>query len=160
MAPISRSAWSKALATATAVLAFASLFAITILDSRDADSQALGDQAAHPLWGARLAFNATAYCKGATTTAGVPVRAGVAAADPRLLPVGSVVQLDTTAGPYRGIYTVMDTGPRLHGRELDIYMWSCNEALKFGRRRVRLAVLRHGWNPQTAIGAPMQKPHS
>ena len=27
-------------------------------------------------------------------------------------------------------------------------MWSCHEALEFGRRPVRLTVLRLGWNPQ------------
>ena len=27
-------------------------------------------------------------------------------------------------------------------------MWSCNEALQFGRRPIRLTVLRLGWNPK------------
>ena len=27
-------------------------------------------------------------------------------------------------------------------------MWSCNEALKFGRRPIHLTVLRLGWNPR------------
>jgi hypothetical protein len=27
-------------------------------------------------------------------------------------------------------------------------MWSCNEALQFGRKPVRMTVLRLGWNPQ------------
>ena len=41
----------------------------------------------------------------------------------------------------------MDTGPEVQGRHLDLYMWSCNEALRFGRTAVRLTVLRLGWNP-------------
>ena len=41
--------------------------------------------------GAQLHFTATAYCKGETTASGVTVRTGVAAADPGLLPVGTVV---------------------------------------------------------------------
>ena len=41
---------------------------------------------------ATLRFTATAYCKGTTTKSGVKVRAGIAAADPQLLPVGSIDQ--------------------------------------------------------------------
>jgi len=42
---------------------------------------------------------------------------------------------------------VLDTGPSVQGRLVDLYMWSCNEALAFGRQDVRLTVLRLGWNP-------------
>ena len=42
---------------------------------------------------------------------------------------------------------VLDTGPGVQGRLVDLYMWSCNEALAFGRKDVRLTVLRLGWNP-------------
>ena len=52
-------------------------------------------RSALPTPGARLAFSATAYCKGITTTPGVPVQSGIAAADPALLPVGSVIELDS-----------------------------------------------------------------
>ena len=45
-----------------------------------------------PQAGARLQFSATAYCKGETTASGVGVRTGIAAADPAILPVGSVVR--------------------------------------------------------------------
>src|SRR5262245_41184340 len=41
----------------------------------------------------------------------------------------------------------MDTGPRVQGRVLDLYMWSCHEALKFGRKEVQVTVLRLGWDP-------------
>jgi hypothetical protein len=41
----------------------------------------------------------------------------------------------------------MDTGPSVQGRQIDIYMWSCTEALSFGRRLIHLVVLRLGWNP-------------
>jgi 3D (Asp-Asp-Asp) domain-containing protein len=75
------------------------------------------------------------------------VKAGVAAADPKLLPLGSVVQIEGGPAKHEGIYTVLDTGPKVQGRHLDLYMWSCYEALDFGRRPVRLTVLRLGWNP-------------
>jgi 3D (Asp-Asp-Asp) domain-containing protein len=97
-----------------------------------------------------LQFSATAYCKGSTTASGVEVRTGVAAADPSLLPVGSVVTVTTDNKRYNGIYTVMDTGPEVKGRELDLYLWSCNEALQFGRKQVQVNVLRLGWNPNAS----------
>ena len=81
------------------------------------------------------------------------MRTGVAAADPALLPVGTVVRVDMPNSRYSGIWTVMDTGPSVQGRMVDLYLWSCKEALEFGRRPVRLTVLRLGWNPQ--MSAPV-----
>ena len=106
-----------------------------------------------PAPGVRVAYSASAYCKGMVTTSGVAVQSGIAAADPELLPVGSVVELDDLPHPLDGVYTVLDTGPSVQGRHIDIYMWSCNAALAFGRRPIHLTVLRFGWNPRaTAQG--------
>jgi 3D (Asp-Asp-Asp) domain-containing protein len=146
---IARSFWRKSIATAVAAGGFIWLYEATILDSRYAMlTTVLHESSALPSPGLRLAFAATAYCKGMTTSAGVAVQSGIAAADPELLPVGSVIQIDSLADRYDGIYTVMDTGPSVQGRQVDIYMWSCNEALRFGRRSIQLTVLRLGWNPR------------
>ena len=104
-----------------------------------------------PQAGARLQFRATAYCKGEITASGVGVRTGIAAADPAILPVGSVVRLETPNPRYSGVWTVMDTGPAVRGRTVDLYLWSCKEALQFGRRSVRLTVLRLGWSPENSL---------
>jgi hypothetical protein len=78
----------------------------------------------------------------------VNVRSGIAAADPDLLAVGSVILVDRLGNRYNGIYTVMDTGPAVQGRHIDIYMWNCDEArYEFGRRSAGITVLRLGWNP-------------
>jgi hypothetical protein len=58
--------------------------------------------------------------------------------------------VDRLGERYNGVYTVMDTGPKVHGRHLDIYLWNCNEALQLGRRRMLTTVLRMGWNPQNS----------
>lgn len=143
---------------AVAVGGFMSLYEVTTLDSRYAARQAvLRETVALPSPGARLAFSATAYCKGATTASGVAPQRGVAAADPTLLPVGSVVELEDLPTSYNGIYTIMDTGPAIQGRELDLYMWSCNEALQFGRRAVHMTVLRLGWSPHQTIPAFLER---
>lgn len=139
------------MATALGAVAFVLLYEVTALDSRFAARRAaLREDSALPAPGSRLRFTATAYCKGTTTASGVNVRTGIAAADPALLPVGSVIQVERLDERYNGIYTVMDTGPKVQGRQIDVYMWSCNEALQFGRRRAHVTVLRLGWNPQAS----------
>jgi 3D (Asp-Asp-Asp) domain-containing protein len=141
----------KLLVTACAALGFVLLYEVTTLDSRYAARQAeLRESTAPPAPGARLRFRATAYCKGTTTASGVQVRTGIAAADPDLLPVGSVIQIEDLPEKYNGIYTIMDTGPAVQGRQIDVYMWSCYEALDFGRRSILLTVLRLGWNPRAS----------
>ena len=149
---LSRSLGRKIVATGTAAVSFAFLYEVTILDSRYAARQAeLRETTAAPAPGARLRFTATAYCRGTTTASGVNVRNGIAAADPDLLPVGSVIQVDRLGERYNGIYTVMDTGPAVQGRHIDIYMWNCDEArYEFGRRSAGLTVLRLGWNPRAS----------
>ncbi len=144
---LSRSSWRKAVVLITAVVAFVLVYEARVLDSR---WQAIMGQASPPDAGQRLQFEATAYCKGTTTASGVGVRTGIAAADPKLLPVGSVLNIATGEPRHNGVYTVMDTGPKVQGRILDLYMWSCHEALRFGRKQVEVTVLRLGWDPQAS----------
>src|SRR5215216_6391795 len=146
---LSRSTWRKAFALVIAMMTFVFLYETRILDSEYVSWAALRGEST-PSPGARLQFNATAYCKGSTTASGVTARMGVAAADPKLLPVGSVVNVATGDARYNGVYTVMDTGPEVQGRELDLYMWSCHEALRFGRKEIQITVLRLGWDPQAS----------
>ena len=150
--------WRKTLATAIAAVGFVSLYEVTALDSKYVARLAtLRDTSALPVPGARLAFSATAYCKGIVTASGVAAQSGVVAADPEMLPVGSVIEIDSLTPRYNGIYTVMDTGPAVQGRQVDVYMWSCNEALQFGRRPIHLTVLRLGWNPRATTPSFLER---
>lgn len=79
-------------------------------------------------------FRATAYCLRGRTANGGSVRRGIVAADPRVLPLGSRIQI--TAGGYSGIYTVTDTGGAVKGRKIDIWVASCSEARQFGNRSI------------------------
>jgi len=88
------------------------MYEVTALDSKYAARHAIRrETTALPAPGARLAFSATAYCKGLETASGVAVQSGIVASDPELLPVGSVIEIDSLPGRYNGIYTVLDTGP-------------------------------------------------
>src|SRR5207249_4775541 len=116
--------WRKATVTAIAAIGFVSLYEVTALDSNYVARLAtLRETSERPVPGARLAFSATAYCKGIVTASGVAAQTGVVEADPEMLPVGSVVDIESLPERYNGIYTVMDTGPSVHGREVDVYMW-------------------------------------
>ncbi len=152
---LAQSFWRKSFVFVVAATAFVGLYETRMLDSTFAVLETLGGESAGPNTvapGNRLSFAATAYCKGLQTTAGVAVQSGIAASDPSVLPVGSVVEVDMGNPRYDGIYTVLDTGPSIRGRMLDIYMWSCNEALEFGRKEdLRVTVLRLGWNPRATI---------
>ncbi len=84
-------------------------------------------------------FTATAYCLRGRTASGAKVRNGIIAADPRVLRLGSTINL--SAGGYSGDYQVLDTGKRIKGRRLDIWMASCAEARRFGRRSVTVTLM-------------------
>jgi 3D (Asp-Asp-Asp) domain-containing protein len=86
-------------------------------------------------------FTATAYCHSKYTAAGTKVTVGTAAADPRVLPIGSVIMVGGLDKRYNGRYTVLDTGPNIRGYRLDIYMRDCRDAVRFGRQRVQVMLL-------------------
>lgn len=86
-------------------------------------------------------FEATAYCRGTTTAAGTRVAEGVVAADPAVLPIGTQVRIEGLPPAYDGVYVVMDTGPKVRGQHVDLYMTNCTEAVRFGRRAALVTVL-------------------
>jgi len=92
--------------------------------------------------GESMTFHATAYSLKGRTRIGTSVRRGVVAADPRVLPLGSVVQIK--AGKYTGVYTVHDTGGRIKGNIIDVWVPDRHEARQFGRRKIQLQVLKLG----------------
>jgi 3D (Asp-Asp-Asp) domain-containing protein len=87
-------------------------------------------------------YIATAYSLRGRTASGRMVSRGLIAADPRVLPLGSRVRLDHPG--YSGEYLVADTGGAIRGRRIDIWTPSSSEAMRFGRRTVKLTVLSYG----------------
>ncbi len=87
-------------------------------------------------------FRATAYCLRGKTASGRMVRRGIVAADPRVLRLGTKIRM--SAGKYSGNYVVADTGGRIRGRILDIWVPSCAEARRWGHRSVQVKVLSKG----------------
>ena len=97
---------------------------------------------------AAVKFHATAYSVTGLTTAGVPAAPGYVAADPRVIPLGSMIYVET---PFMsGIYQVMDTGELIKGKIIDIFIPSYEACKDFGRRIVRVKVLRYGFQDEPA----------
>ena len=88
---------------------------------------------------APTSYVATAYSLRGRTASGRQVAKGLIAADPRHLPLGSRVRLE--AGAYSGEYLVADTGSMVRDRRINIWTPSSREAMRFGRRTVKLTVL-------------------
>lgn len=88
-------------------------------------------------------FIATAYSVEGTGASGKWSHPGTVAADRSVLPLNSRIRI-YGAGRYSGDYTVEDTGGKVDGQHIDVYMPSRAEAKKFGRQRVKVVVLKYG----------------
>jgi 3D (Asp-Asp-Asp) domain-containing protein len=103
--------------------------------------QDLARTSASPLRGPET-YVATAYSLRGRTASGRPVAPGLIAADPSVLPLGTRVRLE--AGSMSGEYVVADTGGAVKGRHVDIWTSSARDAMRFGKRAVKLTVLSYG----------------
>jgi len=90
-----------------------------------------------------MLFTATAYCLDGLTASGVAVSKGIVAADPAVLPLGTVIRI-AGAASYNGTYRVLDTGARVRNRRVDLYVPDCSAARRFGRRSVQVTVIQKG----------------
>ena len=74
----------------------------------------------------------TAYCLSGTTRRGRYVRPGIIAADPRVFPLSRYLEL-FVEGKYIGRFLVDDTGSAIKGAHIDVWVPTCDEAIRFGR---------------------------
>lgn len=88
-------------------------------------------------------YVATAYSVTGITASSQWTHRHVVAADPDVLPLGSRIKIKR-AGRYSGEYVVADTGAKIQGRRLDIYMPNTQECMRFGSRPVRVRVIQLG----------------
>jgi 3D (Asp-Asp-Asp) domain-containing protein len=88
-------------------------------------------------------YVATAYAQQGETASGQIVHRHVVAADPDVLPIGSRIKIKN-AGRYSGEYVVADTGEKIQGRRLDIYLPSAKACRKFGTKPVKVKIVELG----------------
>jgi 3D (Asp-Asp-Asp) domain-containing protein len=81
-------------------------------------------------------FVVTCYAIHGRTATGSPTHSGGVAVDPRVIPYGTHIDIEGV-----GVRVANDTGPRLRGNRLDIWLPSENACADFGRQvlDVRLA---------------------
>lgn len=84
-----------------------------------------------------LLVEATAYTwTGSRTATGTWPRVGTIAVDPKVIPLGTKMYVEGY-----GYGVAEDTGSAIVGYKIDVYLPSRAEALKFGRRMVRITLL-------------------
>jgi 3D (Asp-Asp-Asp) domain-containing protein len=76
----------------------------------------------------------TAYCLSGTTRRGRYVRPGIVAADRKLFPLSRYIEL-YAGEKYLGRFLIDDTGSRIRGAHIDVWVPTCREAIIFGRQR-------------------------
>ena len=96
-----------------------------------------------PNWSlfARDNFTATGYCLQGKTASGQMVRNGIIAADPNVLPLGTRVHI-SNSGMFDGVYLVADTGSKIKGSRIDIWTASCKKAINFGKKKIRVRIIK------------------
>jgi 3D (Asp-Asp-Asp) domain-containing protein len=85
----------------------------------------------------RLTVDAVAYYLPGKTALGVPVRKGVVAVDPKLIPLGTKMHV-----PGYGPSLAADVGTAIRGRVIDLWFPSTVQARKWGRRTVTVTIYR------------------
>jgi 3D (Asp-Asp-Asp) domain-containing protein len=88
-----------------------------------------------PRYGEPVPVELTAYCLTRTQTRrGRYVRAGIVATDPALFPLSRYLEV-YVGRRYFGRFLIDDTGLKIKGNKIDIWMPTCREARLFGRRK-------------------------
>jgi 3D (Asp-Asp-Asp) domain-containing protein len=85
----------------------------------------------------QLKVDAVAYYLPGNTALGVPVRRGVVAVDPKLIPLGTKLHV-----PGYGPGLAADVGTAIKGRIIDLWFPSTAKARSWGRRTVTITIYR------------------
>ncbi len=76
------------------------------------------------------------------TASGMRAQRGVIAVDPRVIPLGTKLYIESTDSyPDYGYAIAGDTGGAIKGNRVDLFMDSYSEAIHFGRRKVNVYIL-------------------
>ena len=64
------------------------------------------------------------------------------AVDPNVIPLGSVVYIESDSPLVGGFYVAEDIGSAIKGNRIDIFMSDKNKCFEFGKRNVKVTVLK------------------
>lgn len=86
-----------------------------------------------------LKVEATAYCGDEVTSIGIkPTPYRTIAVDPKVIPYGSIVYIPE----YKALFKAEDTGSAIKGKRIDIFLSNEDECKEFGRKNIRIYVLK------------------
>ncbi len=103
---------------------------LTEVDANEFEAAPVTPARAAPTAASARSFAAklTAYAHGTRTASGTPVRWGVVAVDPRVIPLGSRIMIEG----YDNVFIAEDTGGGVRGNHVDIYFPDLASAIRFG----------------------------
>lgn len=86
-----------------------------------------------------LKVEATAYYGDGITSIGTkPTPYRTIAVDPKVIPYGSIVYIPE----YKALFRAEDTGSAIKGKRIDIFLSNEEECKEFGRKNIRIYVLK------------------
>ena len=93
-----------------------------------------------------ITMKASAYTYGNdggnTTCLGEKTRRGIVAVDPKVIPLGTKLYIESTDGNYiYGEAVAGDTGGAIKGYKIDLFVESARECRQFGRRNVNVYII-------------------
>jgi 3D (Asp-Asp-Asp) domain-containing protein len=84
-----------------------------------------------------MMMTVTSYSLRGRTATGSKPKIGTAAVDPRVIPLGSILFI-----PGYGWARAKDTGSAIKGHKIDVWLPSKSQALKWGRKKLKVKVYR------------------
>ncbi len=111
---------------------------------------ALGSKMSNVNYSKVIKCTASAYCacsrccgkSTGVTASGMKAQYGVVAVDPRVIPLGTKLYIESSDGSYTYGYSVAaDTGGAIKGNRVDLFFPSHSDALQFGRRSVNVYIV-------------------
>ena len=76
-----------------------------------------------------------------TTATGKEIKQGMVAVDPKVIPLGTRIEIKDM-----GIYVAEDTGGKIKGNRIDIYFNSKEEAKNFGMKGIWIKIMDSSYN--------------
>ena len=122
---------SRSTRAGAAALALAGIAALGLAGP----ATSLGRVDASRAHGRRLVVVTTGYALRGSTATGLPVRRGVAAVDPALIPLGSHFTV-----PGYGEAVAADTGPGIRGNRIDLWFATRKQAYAWGTRKLTITL--------------------
>ena len=94
------------------------------------------------IYGSATAYTASAGAK--TSTGARPVEGVTVAVNPKVIPYGSRILVESTDGSFRREFTAQDTGGALRkgSAVVDIFMNSNSSCKQFGRKNVKVSIIK------------------